>query len=78
MIKLMNDKLFKLTLFVASKTPAPPEAKLTPFRNTEQFVVVLPMEWYTGGVATPRLRAAMVEKNIISIIITEKKRHHEN
>jgi len=48
---------------VPSKTPAPPEAKFTPFRNMEQFpAVALPMERYAGGEGRPRLAAAtMVE-----------------
>ena len=52
-----------LTLFVPSKTPAPPEAKFTPFRNMEWFrEMVLPMERYAGGEGRPRLAAAtMVE-----------------
>jgi hypothetical protein len=49
----------KLTLLVSFKTPAPPDAKLTPLRNIEEFPVKLPMERYAGGVATLRLPAAI-------------------
>lgn len=43
-------------------TPAPPEAKLTPFRYTELFIGLLLIERYGGGLGTPRLIAAMWKK----------------
>jgi len=57
-------------LLVSFKTPAPPEAKLTPLRNIEEFPVVLPMERYAGGVATLTLPAAMVEAKRINKRLT--------
>jgi hypothetical protein len=48
-------------MFVRAKTPAPPEAKLTPLRNMEELElpVALKMERYAGGLATPRPAAAI-------------------
>jgi hypothetical protein len=50
-----------------SKTPAPPEAKLTPFRNVEwrPAVALLMMEWYGRGLASPRLPAEMDDAEVI-------------
>jgi hypothetical protein len=42
-------------MFVRLDTPDPPEEKLTPLRYTE----VLLIERYGGGLATPRLSAAI-------------------
>jgi len=49
-------------MFVRAKTPAPPEAKLTPLRNMEELElpVALKMERYAGGLATPRPAAAKI------------------
>jgi hypothetical protein len=59
-VLVVRTSTFRLTLFVRPSTPAPPEAKLTPLRNVESrpSVVVL-MEWYGGGLASPRLPAEM-------------------
>jgi hypothetical protein len=43
---------------VRSKTPAAPDAKLTPFRDREELPGVLRIERYVEGVATSRLLAA--------------------
>jgi hypothetical protein len=43
-----------LTEFVEFRTPAPPEAKLTPVRNTEVLFDLEERERYGGDVSKPR------------------------
>ena len=60
-----------------SKTPAPPEAKLTPFRNVEwrPAVALLMMEWYGRGLASPRLLAEMDNVDYYNFFFISLKRN---